>query len=78
MAPSPAPYPAYFDYRAVARAAGISDADLARIEARTRLDYPTDAMLFELRMLRTCSAIRDGLATVADALAAPERPSSAA
>lgn len=60
--------PEYFDYPSVARQAGIVQVDLAAIEARTRLDHPDDPMMFELRMLRTCMAIRDKAATVADAL----------
>jgi hypothetical protein len=60
--------PEYFDYISVAREAGISDADLKRIEAKTRADYGSDGMMFELRMLRTCSAIRAGVASVEDAL----------
>ena len=58
----------YFDYVAVATAARISEADLAAIEAHVRADYPSDQMMFELRMLRTCNAIKSGAATVADAL----------
>lgn len=60
--------PHYFDYPAVAREAGISDADLVAIERRVRQDYPDDPMMFELRMLRTCRAILDGSASVQDAL----------
>ncbi len=60
--------PEYFDYLTVARDAGISDADLALLQLAIRADYPGDDMLYELRLLRTCKAIRDGHATVADAL----------
>lgn len=60
--------PEYFDYPPVAREARISEADLAAIEARVRKDYPTDQMMFELRMLRTCRAVQTGAATVAYAL----------
>lgn len=61
--------PEYFDYVRVARSAGMREADLRAIEDRVRCDYPNDQMMFELRMLRTCTAIQDGRATVADALA---------
>lgn len=66
--PHPRPQPQYFDYIVVAAAARIAEPDLAAIEARVRADYPNDPMMFELRMLRTCSAIKSGAATVADAL----------
>lgn len=67
---STAPIPRYFDYPRVASEAGISDFDLAAIEAAIRVDFPSqfDDMLFELRMLRTCRAIAHGSATVQDAL----------
>jgi hypothetical protein len=60
--------PEYFDYQSVAREPGIAEADLAAIEDIARKDYPGDQMMFELRMLRTCRAIKEGQATVADAL----------
>lgn len=60
--------PQYFDYPQVATEARISDADLTVIEAHVRNDYPTDLMMFELRMLRICEAIKARDATVADAL----------
>ncbi len=58
----------WFDYEGVAREAGIPDDKLAELVRMTREEYGDDDMLFELRMLRTCSAIRDGYATVEDAL----------
>lgn len=69
--------PQYFDYPAVATQAGISESDLSAIEARVRQDFPTDQMMFELRMLRTCRAIQSGAATVKDALACDDRSSAA-
>ena len=61
----------YFDYLRPAREAGISEADLAALERLTRLDYGSDDNLFELRLLRTCGAIRDGRVTVQQVLAEP-------
>lgn len=58
----------YFDYEAVAREAGISEADLEAIKEAVRRDFPHDDMMWELHILRACFAIRDGYATVADAL----------
>ncbi len=58
----------YFDYETAAREAGLSDSDLERLKAKTRTDYPQDDMLFELRLLRTCVAIRDSWCSLADAL----------
>jgi hypothetical protein len=59
----------YFDYLGYAREAGIQPDQLAEIEALTHDEYPGDQMLFELRMLRTCKAIRDGRTTAEDVLA---------
>lgn len=50
----------YFDYRAAAHEAGLSQKQLEALAARVREDYPSDEMLFELHMLRACNAIRDG------------------
>jgi hypothetical protein len=50
----------YFDYRAAAREAGLTDEQLETLAERVRVDYPSDQMLFELHMLRACNAIRDG------------------
>ena len=57
-----------FDYEAVAKEAGIPDDKIAALADEVRLDYPGDEMLFELRMLRTCSSIREGRATVETAI----------
>lgn len=62
------PKPEFFDYTHLAQEAGVSDADLARLKQAIRADYPGDDMLYELRLLRTCRAIRDGHSTVAEAL----------
>ncbi|MFN0012811.1 MAG: hypothetical protein ACKVS8_14350 [Phycisphaerales bacterium] len=52
--------PEYFDYPAVAAEAGILPDQLAVIERAAAADYPGDKMMFELRMLRTCNAIKAG------------------
>lgn len=54
----------FFDYEKVAREAGISAADLDALCRLVREDYPTDDMMFELRVMRTCRAIGDGFTTV--------------
>jgi hypothetical protein len=59
-----------FDYAAVAATARISEGDLAAIEAVLSAEYPTDQMVFELRMLRICRAIKDGFASVGDVIRA--------
>jgi hypothetical protein len=61
----------YFDYLSIAREAGMSQADLVVIERLVRADYGSDDNLFELRMLRTCSAIRDRRVTVQQVLVEP-------
>ncbi len=58
----------FFDYETTAANAGISSADLDALRARVRDDSPGDTMLFELRLLRTCDAIKEGWCTVAEAL----------
>jgi hypothetical protein len=53
----------YFDYESIAREAQLSAEQLRHICKAVRRDYPDDQMLFELHVLRACSAIRDGRAT---------------
>ncbi|HUT01818.1 MAG TPA: hypothetical protein VM031_05150 [Phycisphaerae bacterium] len=64
--------PKYFDYPRVAAEAGISQQDLDAMACLVAADYLKDSMLYELRLLRTCSAIKEGACTVAEALK-PER-----
>jgi len=60
--------PAFFDYQTVAAEAGVSGGDLEALSQRVRADHRHDEMMFELRMLRTCTAIRDGKCTLGEAL----------
>jgi hypothetical protein len=60
----------YFDYRSVAREAGISARELARLRKGVAREFPGDPMLQELHLLRVCTAIRDGRLDVAAAIAA--------
>ena len=56
----------YFDYETLARESGISESDLEMIKEAMRAEFPTDDMMWELHVLRTCMAIRDGHATIKD------------
>jgi len=58
----------YFDYETIARESGISESDLDIIKEAMRAEYPTDDMMWELHILRACTAIRDGHATVDDVI----------
>jgi len=53
----------YFDYESAAREAKLTDEQLRRLFEVVRRDYPDDAMLFELHVLRACNAIREGRTT---------------
>jgi hypothetical protein len=69
MSPTPTPTPpAYFDYPAVAREAGIGAADLRAIIHIFEADYPHDLMLRELHILRACNAVKAGRVALADIL----------
>ena len=59
----------YFDYGKIAAEAKISARKLARLRSMIRREFPRDEMMFELHMLRTCMAIRDGHVTIEQALA---------
>jgi hypothetical protein len=58
----------YFDYSKVADEAGIPARKLARLKSAVRREFPKDDMMFELHMLRACTAIRDGHVTIDEAL----------
>jgi hypothetical protein len=58
----------YFDYRKVAKEAGIPPDKMAKLISAIRKEFPKDNMMFELHVLRACLAIRDGRVTVEDAL----------
>jgi len=59
----------YFDFGKVAAEAQIPPEKLARLRSAVRREFPKDNMMFELHMLRLCTAIRDGHATIDQALA---------
>ena len=58
----------YFDYESVATEAEISPDHLKTLRRHAEEDYPGDLMMVELRLLRTCSAVKDGRCTVNEAL----------
>lgn len=58
-----------FDFEKTARDAGLSDDQLSRLCKEVREDYPDDAMLYELHVLRACRAIRDRVFTFDEMLA---------
>lgn len=60
----------YFDYETVAAAAGIAARKLARLRHSAAREFPGDAMMQELHLLRVCTAIRDGELDIAAALRA--------
>ncbi len=57
-----------FAFEDVARQAGLSADDMARLHEAVRREFPNDEMMFELHMVRACMAIRDGQITLQDAL----------
>jgi hypothetical protein len=58
----------YFDYRKVAKEAGVAPDKMAKLISAIRKEFPKDNMMFELHVLRACLAIRDGHVSVEDAL----------
>lgn len=63
----------YFDYEAVAREASIPADKLKRLAKAVREEFPIDEMMFELHLMRVCSAIQAGYVSLEDALH-PEKP----
>ena len=54
----------YFDYIGAARRINLSDAQLDKLCEIVRMDFPDDAMMFELHVLRAIMAVESGRVTV--------------
>ena len=60
----------YFDYEKVAGEANIPPDKLTELCKRVREEFPQDDMMYELHLLRTCMAIKEGVVTIDDAVRA--------
>jgi len=49
----------HFDFETVVREAGVSTEKLQFLAKNVREEFPTDDMMYELHLMRVCSAIRD-------------------
>jgi len=58
----------YFDYEAVAREAKIPADKLSALGKAVREEFPTDDMMYELHLMRVCSAIQAGYVSLEEAL----------
>lgn len=58
----------YFDYIKMAQEAHIPNDKLNKLAKIVREEFPKDDMLFELHLLRVCSAIHEGHLSLEDAL----------
>ena len=58
----------YFDYETVAQDAKIPADKLKLLAKMVREDFPTDDMMYELHLMRVCSAIQAGFASLEEAL----------
>lgn len=70
--------PEYFDYQSAAAEAGITPDQLATLYRLVVADYAGDLNLAELRLLRTCRAVRDGHVSAAEAIRHSQDQSEAA
>jgi hypothetical protein len=60
----------WFNYKKVAREAGVPPGKLAELCKSIRVEFPTDDMMFELHVLRACMAVRDGYAKIEEIVSA--------
>jgi hypothetical protein len=60
-----------FDYVTVARRAGISEAQLERLCALVRAEFPSDEMMAELHVLRALLVVERGDTTLEEVLGRP-------
>ena len=61
----------YFDYEAVAREAKIPAEKLSASARTVREEFPTDDIMYELHLMRVCSAIQAGYVSIEEALRPP-------
>ena len=66
----------YFYFEKVAREAGITDDRLKKLCASIRREFPRSDMMYELHVLRACTAIRDGHVSIEDVLKEGRDPGS--
>jgi len=58
----------HFDYKAVAQEAKIPADKLNFLAKAVREEFPTDDMMYELHLMRVCSAIQSGYVSLEDAI----------
>lgn len=58
----------YFNYEAVAQEAKIPADKLKLLAKAVREEFPTDDMMYELHLMRVCSAVRDGYVSLEEAI----------
>lgn len=58
----------YFDFEAVAQEAKIPSDKLMLLSKTVREEFPTDDMMYELHLMRVCSAIQGGCVSLEEAL----------
>lgn len=65
-----------FDYERIAKEIGVADDKLEQLTALVRDQYGEDEMMFELRMLRSLTSVKNGRAPI-DAIIAEFSKTSA-
>jgi len=60
-----------FDLKRLEQASGLPPAVLEQIEQAIQADYPDDAMMFELHLVRVLQALKEGRITIEQILAEP-------
>ena len=58
----------YFDYETVAREAKIPADKLTMLAKAVREEFPSDDMMYELHLMRVCSAIQGGYVGLEEAI----------
>jgi hypothetical protein len=58
----------YFNFEVVAKDAKIPQEKLDELSKSVRHEFPHDEMMYELHLLRVCTAIKEGLVTLQDAI----------
>lgn len=58
----------YFDYEIAARQANIPADKLNQLRERVRQEFPRDEMMYELHLLRACTATKNGVVTIEERL----------
>ena len=62
-----------FNLEEIKRESGLSASEIAQLEEQVRREFESDEMMFELHLLRTLKALKEGWVTLEEALSVVDK-----